>query len=93
MKRHTSTTCKLPLTATHLFRLEAHKQHTGIINSFVQIAQGNGINVICRREDEVREEDAKKADLVVALGGDHTYLVASQMIKNTAIPILGLNTY
>jgi len=57
--------------------MEAHKHHTGIISSFVEIAQSEGIDVICKREDEVREEDAVNADLVVALGGDHTYLVAS----------------
>lgn len=52
-----------------------------------------GIEVVSKREDEVREEDAAKADLVVALGGDHTYLVASQLIKSKSLPILGLNTY
>ena len=57
--------------------MEAHKHHTGIISSFVEIAQSQGIDVICKREDEVKEEDAVNADLVVALGGDHTYLVAS----------------
>lgn len=51
------------------------------------------MDVICKREDEVKEEDAHNVDLVVALGGDHTFLVASQMIKNNKLPILGLNTY
>lgn len=51
------------------------------------------MNVICKREDEVKLEDAQDADLVVALGGDHTYLVASQLIKQRDVPILGLNTY
>jgi NAD kinase len=51
------------------------------------------MEVTCRREDELSESDAKNVDLVVALGGDHTYLVASQFIKPKTIPILGLNTY
>lgn len=56
---------------------DSHKQHTGIIDSFVEIAQANGHNVICKKEDDVLEEDAKEANLVVSLGGDHTFLVAS----------------
>jgi len=59
------------------FRYDSHKQHTGIIDSFVEIAQANGHNVICKKEDDVLEEDAKEANLVVSLGGDHTFLVAS----------------
>jgi len=35
------------------------------------------MEVIVKREDEVKAADAKNIDLVVALGGDHTYLVAS----------------
>lgn len=51
------------------------------------------MQVTCKREDEVTEEHARGVDLVVALGGDHTYLVAAQMIKDNKLPILGLNTY
>ena len=58
-------------------RADSHKIHYGIVDSFAEIARGMGHNVILKREDEVLEEDAKDADLVVALGGDHTYLVAS----------------
>jgi len=35
------------------------------------------MEVVSKREDMVKDEDAVDADLVVALGGDHTYLVAS----------------
>ena len=76
-----------------IFSIEAHKQHTGIISTFVEAAEYSGMEVICKREDEVIEEDASGVDLVVALGGDHTYLVAAQMIKDNKLPILGLNTY
>ena len=62
--------------------MEAHKQHTGIISTFVQLAENFGLSVTCKREDEVTEEHARGVDLVVALGGDHTYLVAAQMIKD-----------
>ena len=73
--------------------MEAHKHHTGIISSFVEQCEMAHMNVIVKKEDEVKPEDAKDADLVVALGGDHTYLVASQFIKYKTVPILGLNTY
>jgi NAD kinase len=60
-----------------LHRVEAHKHHTGIIDSFKDLAREAGHEVVSKREDEVKDQDAENADLVVALGGDHTYLVAS----------------
>lgn len=43
----------------------------------MDIAKTKGHNVICIKDVDVREEDANDADLVIALGGDHTYLIAS----------------
>ena len=44
-------------------------------------------------EDEVTEEHVKGIDLVIALGGDHTYLLSSALIKDQLVPLLGINTY
>jgi NAD kinase len=38
------------------------------------------------------ESDTKDIDLVVALGGDHTYLRASAMATNQSVPLLGIDT-
>jgi NAD kinase len=38
------------------------------------------------------DSDAKDVDLVVALGGDHTYLRASSMAKSKDVPLLGIDT-
>lgn len=38
------------------------------------------------------EESASESDLVIAIGGDGTMLHTAQIIKNTNIPVLGINT-
>lgn len=43
-------------------------------------------------ETELTENDCKDIDLVVALGGDQTYLRASSMAKNNTVPLLGVDT-
>ena len=32
-------------------------------------------------------------DLVVSMGGDHTYLIANSLINDYNTPLLGINTY
>ena len=32
-------------------------------------------------------------DLVVAMGGDNTYLIANSLIEDSNTPLLGINTY
>ena len=44
-------------------------------------------------EDDVRDEHLTNIDLVVALGGDHTYLRSSALIKDQLVPLLGINTF
>jgi len=65
----------------------------GVIDTFVKAGIAAGHNIICKQECEVSREDAKDADLLVTLGGDHTFLLASSLIKNNETPLLGLNTY
>lgn len=57
------------------------------------MARDNGKEVTLIREDQVTPEHADGMDLVVAMGGDHTYLVANSLIKDSTVPLLGLNTY
>ncbi len=33
-----------------------------------------GKQIIVKRESEITHEDAKSVDLIVSVGGDHTYL-------------------
>lgn len=38
------------------------------------------------------ESDGNGVDLVISLGGDHTYLKASSLAKTSSVPILGIDT-
>jgi len=48
--------------------------------------------VTVKQECEVTKADASGKDLIVSLGGDHTYLVASGLIEDKKTPLLGINT-
>ena len=52
-----------------------------------------GFDVKMVNEKELKKEDTVDQDLIVAMGGDHTFLVASSATKTSKIPILGINTY
>ncbi len=62
------------------------------MEDFVLAARQNGKDVRVRLETELTDSDAKDVDLVVALGGDHTYLRASSMAKSKDVPLLGIDT-
>ena len=51
-----------------------------------------GKEVVVKGEEDATNEDMKEVDLVVSLGGDHTFLRASSLIWDRKIPILGVNT-
>ena len=51
-----------------------------------------GKEVTVKTEISATEEDVEEADLVVSLGGDHTFLRASALIQNSSTPIMGINT-
>lgn len=59
---------------------------------FVLAARQNGKDVRVRLETELTDIDGKDVDLVVALGGDHTYLRASSMVKSKDVPLIGIDT-
>ena len=62
------------------------------MEDFVLAARQNGKDVRVRLETELTDSDAKDVDLVVALGGDHTYLRASSMVKSKDVPLIGIDT-
>ena len=62
------------------------------MEDFVLAARQNGKDVRVRLETELTDSDAKDVDLVVALGGDHTYLRASSMAKSKDVPLIGIDT-
>ena len=37
-------------------------------------------------------DDTKDKDLIISMGGDHTYLTSSSIAYDCSIPILGINT-
>jgi NAD kinase len=62
------------------------------VEDFVLAARQSGKDVRIKLETELTDSDAKDIDLVVALGGDHTYLRASSMAKSKDVPLLGVDT-
>jgi len=56
------------------------------------MAKKMGKNVTVKYEEDLTKEDVKNKDIIVSLGGDHTYLVASALIWDRRIPILGINS-
>ena len=56
------------------------------------MAELMGKEVTVKTEAEATLEDVKEVDLVVSLGGDHTFLRASALIWNNEIPVLGITT-
>jgi len=72
---------------------ETHNQHHGVIDEFVATATRMGKKVTIRSDDELRPTDILGTDLVISMGGDHTFLHASALIWDKRIPILGINTY
>lgn len=74
------------------YRVEFHKEHTACVESFVQMAQKRGKDIKIKMDSELEDNDADGVDLVISLGGDHTYLRASAMAANSSIPVWGIDT-
>jgi NAD kinase len=66
--------------------------HMEGVNAFLQSAQDAGKECTVKFEYELTKEDSEGKDLIVSLGGDHTYLVASAYAPDCSLPILGINT-
>jgi NAD kinase len=80
------TRCILSVRESH------HAEHHGVIEAFIAYANHMGKEVVIKAETEATLDDMQGVDCVVALGGDHTFLRASSLIWDRAIPILGINT-
>ena len=51
-----------------------------------------GKEVVVKNELTATEKDVREADLVISLGGDHTFLRASALIQDSSTPIMGITT-
>ena len=55
-----------------------------------------GKEVTVVSEDDLGLEDEERlmdnCDLVISMGGDHTFLRSQAMIKSRSVPIMGINT-
>lgn len=63
-----------------------------MIETFKNLAERMGKQVVVKSETEATAEDMRDVDCVVAMGGDHTFLRASGLIWDSRIPLLGINT-
>ena len=50
--------------------------HMECVEAFLQSAQEAGKQCIVKFDNELTKEDSEGMDLIVSLGGDHTYLVS-----------------
>lgn len=64
-----------------------------MIDVFVEMSRKMGRVVTVKSEDDVEQDDMRDIDIVVSLGGDHTFLRSAALIWDSAVPILGINTY
>ena len=76
------------------YRQEAANVHITVAQQIVKSFQESGRNVKVKRCYQLTEEDVedKDLDLVISLGGDGTFLKTASMVKDSSIPILGINT-
>lgn len=70
-----------------------HKKHHGCVEAFVNECGHHGYDVTVAHEKTLQPEDVLGKDLVIAMGGDHTFLKSSSICDSTKVPILGINTY
>lgn len=71
---------------------DTHDQHTGVLEAFRSIGNDLHKDVTIKLESEVEDSDVEGKDVVVAVGGDHTFLKASGLIQDD-MPIVGVNSY
>jgi NAD kinase len=50
------------------------------------------MNPSLKKEVDLEESDVQDKDLVVSIGGDSTYLQSAGIIKNSRVPLLGINS-
>jgi len=73
-------------------RQEAANMHITVAKQIVEAFKQSGRRVKTKQCYQVTEEDIAGNDLVISLGGDGTFLKTASMLKDTTIPILGINT-
>ena len=75
-------------------RAEAADVHISVADKIIEAFQQSGRDVKVKQDYQLTAEDLADPDikLVLSLGGDGTFLKTASMIKNSQIPILGINT-
>ena len=51
-----------------------------------------GKEVVVKNELTATKKDVENADLVISLGGDHTFLRTSSLVQDSSTPIMGITT-
>lgn len=79
------------MRAIFLFRQKLHARHFDVLNNFRIKAEAMNKEVVVKNELTATKKDVEKADLVISLGGDHTFLRTSAIIEDST-PIVGITT-
>lgn len=69
-----------------------HDQQLDFINSITKALRQHGIEYKVVQRKEYSNELVVWGDLIISAGGDGTFLAAAKRIKDTAVPVIGINT-
>ena len=69
-----------------------HDSHTTCTQAFIKAAEEYGKQIVIKTDRDLTLDDTKDKDLIISMGGDHTYLTSSSIAYDCSIPILGINT-
>ena len=84
----------LSYEAVRMNRLrERHDTHMMQVDRITEWLTARGVDMTSVMRDDATQDHVREADLVLALGGDGTTLIASHLIRDRAgPPLLGVNT-
>jgi len=71
---------------------ERHETHKSSVNAIKRMLSDRGVTYRCVERAALKAESVEGCDLVIALGGDGTTLIAAHEVRSTDVPILGINT-
>lgn len=71
---------------------ERHRAHAGCVRAVVGALREHKVPMVIARRGDATVADAERAAVVVAVGGDGTALLASQLVHGSATPVLGVNS-
>jgi NAD+ kinase len=71
---------------------ERHETHKSSVKAIKRMLDDRGLKYRCVERSALKAESVEGCDLVIALGGDGTTLIAAHEVRSTDVPILGINT-